>query len=251
MEHRARRGLLVCGGRFHDFDFVRLRLLQILAVDESVRMTVVPDWSGIDSRLAHADFLVSYTCDVRPTEDQAQALSAWVRDGHRWLALHATNSALELGAEQVSAQPLPEAFVDVLGSRFLSHPPIAPFTVTSAEPDHPLVTGVDELVVTDELYLSELRPGIRPLLVTHWSGETPRFADSDWTDDQPRPVAYLNDYGAGCIYYLTLGHARGHYDMQPEMDHWPTVDRGPWEEPRFQVLVRRGLDWVSERSSSV
>lgn len=245
MSRRARRGLLVCGGRFHDFDFVRLRLLHLLAEDDAIRMDVVPDWRDVGSRLPAADFLVSYTCDARPSEDDAAALSAWVRDGHRWFALHGTNSALELGPDLVTALPLPETYVDVLGSRFLSHPPIEPFEVTAAEPDHPLVAGIASLVVSDELYLSELRPGLRLLLVAQWSGHTPRFRDSDWTDDAPRPIAYLHDHGAGQVYYLTLGHARGHYDMQPEIELWPTVDRGPWDDPAFQQLVRRGLDWAA------
>ena len=58
---------LVCGGKYHDFDFVRLELLKLLAEDGHVRVKVAQDFADTDT-IAAADFLVTYTCDVRPTE---------------------------------------------------------------------------------------------------------------------------------------------------------------------------------------
>ena len=49
--------------------------------------------------------------------------------------------------------------------------------------------------------------------------------------------------GEGAVLYLTLGHCRGHYDMRPALDWWPTVDRNSWELPEFTTLVRRGISW--------
>ena len=46
--------------------------------------------------------------------------------------------------------------------------------------------------------------------------------------------------------YLTLGHCRGHYDLQPMMDWWPTIDRCAWDLPVFYDLLRRGIGWLKE-----
>jgi hypothetical protein len=46
------------------------------------------------------------------------------------------------------------------------------------------------------------------------------------------------------VLYLTLGHCRGHYDLQPLMEWWPSVDRCAWDLPVFYELLRRGLDWA-------
>ena len=60
----------------------------------------------------------------------------------------------------------------------------------------------------------------------------------------PRPVMYLHDVGKGQVLYLTLGHCRGHYDMQPLLDYYPTVERGSWELPVYHELLKRGLAWA-------
>jgi hypothetical protein len=47
------------------------------------------------------------------------------------------------------------------------------------------------------------------------------------------------------VLYFTLGHARGHYDMRPLMDEYPTVERGSWPVPAFTELLRRSLRWAA------
>ena len=56
---------LVCGGVWHDFDFARLELLKLLAEDERVRVQVSQHYEDVEAITA-SDFLVTYTCDVRP-----------------------------------------------------------------------------------------------------------------------------------------------------------------------------------------
>ena len=43
------RAHLVCGGDFHDFDFARARLLELLAEHEYVRTTVSSSFADIDA----------------------------------------------------------------------------------------------------------------------------------------------------------------------------------------------------------
>ena len=53
---------LVCGGKYHDFDFARLELLKLLAEHDVVRVKVANDYSDVEA-MCEADLLVTYTCD--------------------------------------------------------------------------------------------------------------------------------------------------------------------------------------------
>ena len=55
----------------------------------------------------------------------------------------------------------------------------------------------------------------------------------------------MRELGEGAVFYLTLGHSCGKYDMQPMIEEAPIM-RGSWELPVFYELVRRGLDWAKE-----
>ncbi len=234
---------LVCGGRFHDFDYARLRILEILGEDERIRTTVGSDFRGTDL-LAESQLLVTYTCDVRPSASEQEALRDWVAGGGRWFALHGTNSALEFTPEGVAAPRVIPVLAETLGSQFLAHPPIGPYQVEVTDPSHPLVRGIEPFETSDELYLSEFHGENQVLLHTTFSGEARGFVESDWPDSSPRPVMYLHPVGSGEVLYLTLGHCRGHYDMQPAMDYWPSVDRLSWENSIFLDLLRRGISWA-------
>jgi len=240
--------VLVCGGRFHDFDYARLELLKLLAEDPRVRTRVLDDWSRTDVWRA-ADFLVTYTCDLRPTDAQADALARYVEDGGRWFALHATNSILEFDGATVKCPRLAPRFMKTLGSQFMAHPPIEPYRVTVSDPSHPLVKGIEPFEATDELYLSEFHGPVKTLLETRWSGATPGFDPAEWNENIPHPVLYLHDVGKGQVLYLTLGHCRGHYDMQPLVDYYPVIERGSWELPVYHTLLRRGLAWAKSESA--
>lgn len=239
---------LVCGGRFHDMDYARLELLKLLAEHEDVRTRVAEDYSDVEA-IAAADFLVTYTCDVRPAEAEQQSLADFVSGGKRWFALHGTNSILDMLGGPVQTPRSHPVFMETLGSQFLAHPPIAPYTVTACS-DHALVAGVEPFETNDELYLCEYHGKLERLLETRFTGKALGFAEENWPDDEPRPVMYLHPVGQGEVLYLTLGHCRGHYDMQPVMDYYPVVERGSWELPVFHELVRRGLRWAMPTQES-
>ena len=61
------------------------------------------------------------------------------------------------------------------------------------------------------------------------------------------PVFYLKPRGKGGVLYNTLGHCRGHYDLQPLAPWWPTLDRCAWDLPVFYDLLRRGIGWLKDR----
>lgn len=238
--------VLIAGGKWHDIDFARLELLKLLGEDECVRVRVFEDYSNLDAIRA-ADFLVTYTCDVTPPLEAQEALREWVRRGGRWFALHGTNSILRfLEDGRIDAPRWAPLFMDTLGSMFLAHPPIGAFRVEPTGRRHALVEGIEPFEVVDEMYLSETYAPLEVLLDAEFEGDAGRFVHKQWPRRR-HPVFYLRKLGDGEILYLTLGHCRGHYDLQPMVDYYPQVERCAWELPVYYELLRRGLNWARRR----
>ncbi len=247
MADPARRRLnavLVAGGKYHDIDFARLELLKLLAEDDRVRVRVFENYSNL-AAIEAADFLVTYTCDVTPSLVEQEALRAWVEGGGRWYALHGTNSILRFLADGVDSPRWAPHFMQTLGSMFIAHPPIQPYRVTVADASHPLVKGVEPFDADDELYLSEYYGKLHALLETEWEGEATGFIEHTWAKAK-HPVFYLHEVGDGTVLYLTLGHCRGSYDMQPMVEFYEVPEKGSWALPVFYDLLRRGIDWAKQ-----
>jgi len=242
-EHKTTHCYLVVGGKYHDMDFARLELLKLLAEDPKIRTTVAPDYSDHEG-IMNSDFLMTYTCDVTPPEATQKALNNYVESGKRWFALHGTNSILRfLEDGRVDSPREAPQLMKTLGSQFIAHPPIEPYTVTVSDADHPLVKGVEPFEATDELYLCDYHGNLHALLETHFQGAAAGFVEDDWQDDPKRLVYYTHNVGKGEVLYLTLGHCRGHYDMQPNIDFYPAIERCSWDLPVFYDLLRRGIQW--------
>lgn len=236
--------VLVAAGNYHDIDFARLELLKLLGENQRIRVRVFEDYRDLEAIRA-ADFLLTYTCEVIPSLEQQIALRQWLEQGGRWYALHGTNSILRfLDNGLVDTPAWAPHLMTTLGSQFAAHPPIGPFCVDVAKPEHPLVRGIEPFEVTDERYLMDMTAEVEVLLDTAFEGETPGFVRDQWPA-QRHPVLYLRPLGKGAVLYLTLGHCRGHYDLRPLMDFWPQVDRCAWDHPVFYELLRRGLNWAA------
>jgi type 1 glutamine amidotransferase len=243
---------LVAGGKYHNIDHARLEILKLLADHPRIKVQVGADYSDIDAICA-SDFLITYTCDVIPSESETQRLSHYINSGKKWFALHGTNSILRFlepdasGAPQVDCPEENVPFMEILGSQFMSHPPIHDYDVLVTDPDHPLVKDIPTFQVDDELYLCKFHGKYQTLLHTQWSDPVENFLRDDWMkDSNVQPILYIHPYGEGQVLYLTLGHCRGKYDMQPLMEEYPVPEEGAWRTEEFYELLRRGIQWAME-----
>lgn len=233
---------LIVGGPYHDMDYVRLELLAQLARHERVRTRVAETYPA--DLIAEADLLITYTCDRMPDAAATEALEGFLERGGRWFALHGTNSRMVLdGDAPVRCPALPERLRAMLGSQFQAHPAPGRYKVRPTASEHPLVAGLEPFFVEDEQYLQDHDAGNEPLLTTRFGGETPLFERSSWPEAEHQ-VMYLRPRGAGAVLYLTLGHARGRYDMRPVAETYPFVERGAWVHPTFRELIARGIGWA-------
>jgi uncharacterized protein len=228
---------LVCGSpwRNHDFDFARMRLAQAIYDLNGIRVDCFQDYED-GAAIAGADLLVSYTSQVPVTDKGSTTLRRWLEKGGRWFALHASNS---VAGNQAMAR--------ILGTRFISHPKYMTFPVTVTRPDEPLLDGIADFSVPDELYcLEAVTSDIEVLLHTRWGGEA--FGNIVF-EEEDRPMLYrrrIGDQGGG-ILYLALGHANRPYDKPfPHLPDQPDY-RGPWDTEPFTTLVTRGVEWAAGR----
>ncbi len=236
---------LVAAGDYHDIDFARLELLKLLAEHENVRTQVAADYHDLEA-IGESDFLITYTCNLVPTEEEQLALKDYIEAGKRWFALHGTNSILRFLADgRVDSPEMAPVLMSTLGTQFIAHPPIAPYKVRVADPEHELVRDIAEFETDDELYLSRIHGDLHMLLESQYSGPAAGFVEDDWPADEPRPVYYINRVGEGEVLYLNLGHCRGHYDMQPMIEYYPNIERGSWAKPEYYELLRRGIRYCA------
>ncbi len=233
----------IAAGKYHDIDYPRLEVLKLLAEHPHIRTTVACDYSGLE-RLDQCRFLITYTCDLMPTEEEAKQLRAWLEAGGKWIALHGTNSILVFTESGLVDAPNDRPDVmEMLGTQFKAHPPIGPFPVEVVNKTHELTKGIDDFEVVDELYLSHTTAEIDTLMQTTFEGEATGFVEEQW-DKTTVPILYTRDIGKGRIVYNTLGHCRGHYDLPGMADFYPHKEMCAWNYDVYYDLLRRSIGWA-------
>ena len=223
---------LVAGGMYHDVDFARRELLDAAGRARGVPRPGPTRLRGhrrhrrrLDPRQLHLQ---------RPPEPRgaSNTIRDWVEGGGRWVALHGTNSALDVGTPNgVDSPRVFPLWADTLGSQFVAHPPITPYLVERVDrPTTGSSPGIEPFETDDELYLSEHADRDRSSRCCTPPGPEPHADSSshDWTHGPDRHlVMYLRELGDGAVLYNTLGHCRGHYDMVPVVDYYPRSSADP------------------------
>jgi len=240
----------------HDHDFVRLRLLHML-YDCGKRGSVANDFADVEKWLAVSELLVTYTAGPFPDEAQSAAIEAWLDAGGHWLALHGTGGGRAERVEGVrERRTVHGRHHDLLGNRFLLHPPIRKFRVDVTDRDHPITRGVgSSFEIEDEPYFIELlQPASTRILLTAEYGadaappalSTLYGADpSLLTDGRSRVLGYTRVVGCGCVTYLAFGHCHDPTARADRKDapDYPKTFRAPWESPAYALLLRNAIAW--------
>src|SRR6516165_10262492 len=173
-ETTSARAHLITGGfppgsqAGHDHDYARLRLLGLLA-EREIPASVANDFADLEKWLAGSRLLITYVAGPHPDAAQSRALQQWLEAGGRWLALHGTSGGR---AERVEGsrqrRTVKTEHHAILGSYFLTHPPICEFRVEVSSTASLLTQGLGKsFVVEDEPYFVELQdPGSTRILLT-------------------------------------------------------------------------------------
>ncbi len=113
------------------------------------------------------------------------------------------------------------------GAQWVAHPGNdgVEYQVRIADPDSPLVAGIGDFTVASEQYYLHVDPAVHVLADTAFP-----VVNGPHAPNGPVrvPVAFTKLYGAGRVYYNSLGHKRN------------VIDHGPARE-----MLRRGLVWAA------
>jgi type 1 glutamine amidotransferase len=259
-----RRAHLIAGGfpvgsnAGHDQDYARLRLLGLLA-ERDVPASVANDFSDVEKWLHVSRFLITYVAGPYPDAIQCRAIERWMENGGRWLGLHGVSGGR---AERVEGsrqrRTVRMEHHPLLGSYFLTHPPICKIHVEVRDAGSPLTRGLGaSFDVEDEPYFIELQhPASTHILLTadYGPGATSPTIGTLYPKDtslQPdgrtRVLGYTRDVGQGGVAYIALGHChnpaiRAARTPDPT-DTTPLTFRGSWESDAFTTLLRNAIAW--------
>ena len=258
------RAHLVAGGfppgssAGHDHDHARLRLLGLLA-ERGVPASVANDFADIEKWLPVSRLLITYVAGPYPDAAQCRAIKTWLEAGGHWLGLHGTSGGR---AERVEGarqrRTVKTEHHALLGSYFLTHPPLCKFRVDVNDRDHPLTKGLgSSFDIEDEPYFIELQdprstrilltadygPGaVSPSIGTLYASDT-----SLQPDGRTRVLGYTREVGNGGVTYFALGHCHNPASRQgrtaDSTDAQPLTFRGAWETDAFMTLLRNAIAW--------
>jgi type 1 glutamine amidotransferase len=263
-EAKSGRAHVIAGGfppgsyAGHDHDYARLRLLGLLA-EQDVPASVANDFGDVEKWLPLSRLLITYVAGPYPDAGQCRAIESWLDEGGHWVALHGTSGGR---AERVEGsrqrRTVKTEHHALLGSRFLTHPPICKIRVEVSAADHPLTRGLDRAFdVEDEPYFIELQnPGATKILLTADYGPSATspaigtLYPSDTSlqsDGRTRVLGYTRQVGDGGVTYFALGHChnRAIRAARPNdpADTTPLTFRGSWESDAFTTLLRNAIAW--------
>jgi type 1 glutamine amidotransferase len=263
-ETKPGRAHLIAGGfppgssAGHDHDYARLRLLGLLA-EQEVPASVANDFADVEKWLPVSRLLITYVAGPYPDAAQSRAIERWLEAGGRWVGLHGTSGGR---AERVEGmrqrRTVKTEHHALLGSCFLTHPPICKIRVDVEDADHPLTRGLGKsFEVEDEPYFIELQDprSTRVLLSADYGPNAVSSAigtlyPSDTSlqrDGRTRVIGYTREVGNGDVAYIALGHChnpaiRAGRTADPT-DTTPLTFRGSWETDAFLALLRNAIAW--------
>ncbi len=226
----------------HDHDYARLRLLTLLA-EHNIPASVANDFTDVEKWLPVSRLLITYVAGPYPDAAQSAAIQAWLSSGGHWFGLHGTSGGKAQRVDGVrNRRTVKTEHHGVLGSFFLTHPPLCTFKV-DAIADHPLTKNVAaSFEIEDEPYFIELQhPETTTVLLTADYGKDGIWPTVDalygsdpslLPDRKTRVLGYTRPVGAGAVTYFAFGHCTN-----------PPIYRGPWEHPAFVQLLRNAIDF--------
>lgn len=155
------------------------------------------------------------------TEAQKQVFVDFIRNGGGFVGIHSAS-----GSERQWPW-----YTEMLGGKFVRHPPLQPFTLKVIDHSHPATQFLaDTWEWEDECYyLDHLNPAIRVLLAVDLNsvedekkGEYPGKIFGDYF-----PLAWCQEFDGGRQFYTALGHKPEHY-----------------EDPVFIRHLTGGIQWA-------
>ncbi len=113
----------------------------------------------------------------------------------------------------------------MVGGQWVAHPGnIIDYVVHVTRHDDPIMQGIQDFHMHSEQYYMHVDPMNEVLATTTFSGEY-----APWIAGSVVPVVWKKRYGAGRVFYSSLGHVRSDFDV-----------------PEALEIMKRGMLWASK-----
>lgn len=167
-------------------------------------------------RLAATDLIVMAITGGKITDEQEAGLLEAVRSGTGLGGWH--GGLADAFRDRITYQY-------AVGGQWVAHPgDLREYTVKITAPDDPIMEGVNDFgMQRSEQYYMHVDPANEVLATTTFDG-----AYDDWVEGVVMPVAWKKRYGAGKVFYCSIGH---------------TV--ADFETPEARTITERGLVWAT------
>ncbi len=110
------------------------------------------------------------------------------------------------------------------GGNWVEHPGgIIDYTVNITKPEDPIVAGISGFQMTSECYYLHTDPSNEVLATTTFTGDA-----YPWVEGCVMPVVWKRTYGAGRVFYSSLGHVATDFDV-----------------PECIEIMKRGALWAA------
>ena len=208
-----RMRVLFLGDEGHHRPWLRAKGLVPALAQNGIDLFYTDDRDDLnDAELDRYHAVMLYNNHMTVTRPQIGALLKFVGDGGGLVVLHCASASFQNSEE----------FIRLVGAAFKSHG-TGTFSAVRVAPQHPAIAGVPAFETWDETYVhTKHNPVNRTVLeVRRENGH-----DEPWT--------WVRTYGRGRVFYTAWGH-----------------DQRTWEQPGFQQLVGRALQWTAFGDSPV
>jgi type 1 glutamine amidotransferase len=112
----------------------------------------------------------------------------------------------------------------MVGGQWVAHPGgVIDYSVQITDQDDPITAGLADFKMNSEQYYMHTDPSNEVLATTTFNGE-----HASWIDGTVMPVVWKRKWGAGRVFYCSLGHQARDFSV-----------------PEACEIVRRGLLWAS------
>jgi type 1 glutamine amidotransferase len=114
-----------------------------------------------------------------------------------------------------------------VGGHFVAHPgDIKSYTVNISDSEHEITHGLGDFEMQSEQYYMLTDPGNRVLATTKFESG---LESAPWVQGTIMPVVWTKKWGAGRVFYSSLGHVAKDFDV-----------------PEARELTLRGMVWASK-----
>jgi type 1 glutamine amidotransferase len=113
----------------------------------------------------------------------------------------------------------------MVGGQWVAHPGgVIDYEVNITDLDDPITAGLSDFQMHSEQYYMHVDPSIQVLATTTFNGE-----HCPWIEGNVIPVIWKRMWGAGRVFYTSLGHVAKDFDV-----------------PEARTIVQRGMLWASK-----